>query len=118
MKRKPVVGEKLFSLNIGNATRNREQTLTPVLVSKVGRKYFSVKKEGYNWETEYHLDTWQQKTDYSPDSQLYESEQEYLDMKQKSEILKQLRSIFDYSGSAHLLSLETLRKIKMSIYEN
>lgn len=36
----PQVGQTLYSLNIGNAARNCEQKLKPVIVRKVGRKYF------------------------------------------------------------------------------
>ena len=40
MKNKPEVGQKLFSLNIGNSARNVEQTLSNVTVTKVeGQDY-------------------------------------------------------------------------------
>ena len=45
MKTKPVVGQVLYSLNVGNAARNCGQVLTPVTVVSVGRKYFKVKKD-------------------------------------------------------------------------
>ncbi len=51
--RKPTVGETLYSLNIGNATRGKVQKLTPVKVLKVGRKYFTTGVEcGPEWKKE------------------------------------------------------------------
>ena len=46
MKPKPTLGQKVFSLNIGNNARHVPQVLSPATVSKVGRKYFSVKLQG------------------------------------------------------------------------
>ena len=91
MKPTPVVGQKLYrcprpplySLNIGNRARDVQEVLTPVIVRKVGRKYFSCSPEGRvgKWEeTEYFLDTWARHTGYSAGSKLYSNEQEWLRM--------------------------------------
>lgn len=46
MKRKPQIGETLYGLNIGNASRRGvEQKLTPMVVTAVGRKFFNLKKK-------------------------------------------------------------------------
>ena len=110
-KQKPVVGQKLLSLNVGNAARNTEQKLTPVIVTKVGRKYFTAQREGWNFGTVYHLEDWTEKTEYSSNSCLYETEQEWIDDKKTSSHLKTLRNFFDYSGKANKLSLSDLEKI-------
>ncbi len=54
---KPAVGQVLYSLNVGNAARGRERVLTPVVVIKVGRKYFTCRPEGKDsWaDVQYHL---------------------------------------------------------------
>ena len=109
-KRKPEVGEVLYSLNIGNASRNREQELTPVEVTKVGNKYFYCSGSGH-FSKQYYNDTWLEKTDYSPNSKLYEDPKDWEEEKSRSEIIKYLREIFR-SYQDRGLSLETLKGIK------
>lgn len=112
MNRKPIVGERLFSLNVGNAARNAPQVLTPVIVATVGRKYFTTKPEGGNWsETTYHIDEWTQKTDYIADSCLYETEQQYADEKETSAICAEIGCAFIYGENHKNLTLSELRKI-------
>lgn len=107
MNEKPKVGQTLYSLNVGNSARNCEQVLTPVIVTKVGRKYFTA---GEGWrETQYHLDTWQEKSEYSAKSCLYKTPQDWEDSKEHSILAMKMRKAFDYGGSR--LSLDSLRKI-------
>lgn len=111
-KRKPIIGEKLFTLNVGNAARRTPQVLTPVIVAKVGRKYFTTHAEGqFKVEREFHLENWREKTDYSPDAVIYESEQEYADEKESREICAAIGKAFEYGRNGKELPLETLRKI-------
>ena len=112
--RKPEVGETLFSLNIGNAARNSEQVWTPVGVAKGGRKYFTV-GEGFNG-VKYRLSDWRQVTDYSPDSCLYESEQEFEDEKEYRVLAGALREAFKYGRRTQGLSLAALRKIHAIVF--
>ena len=112
--RKPEVGETLFSLNIGNAARNREQVLTPVVVAKVGRKYFTA-GEGLN-EAKYRLSDWRQVTDYSPNSFLYESEREFEDEKECSDLAGAISEAFKYGRRTQGLSLAALRKIHAIVF--
>lgn len=110
MKPKPTVGQTLYSLNIGNSARGTPQVLTPVIVTKVGRKYFTV---GEDWQAvEYHIENWRQKTDYSATSYLYESEKEYHDEKEAAQILDMLRDTFQYRMRAGNIPLEKLRAIR------
>ena len=112
--RKPEVGETLFSLNIGNAARNREQVLTPVVVAKVGRKYFTV-GEGFK-EAKYRLSDWRQVTDYSPDSCLYESEQEWEDETLSRVLAGAIGEAFKYGRNIRALPLESLRQIYSIVF--
>ena len=112
MKRKPIVGETLYSLNIGNAVRLREQVLTPVKVLSVGRKYFKCAADG--WEhspTEYRLENWVQRTEYSADSQLFESERAWIDEKEASDLHKRIVAAFSLYPRRELIPLEKLRAI-------
>lgn len=88
MKRKPIVGETLYSLNIGNAARYSDQKLTPVVVSKVGRKYFYADRINSSFSTKYHLDSWVEATNYCANSKLYETEEEWADDKLKEKLLR------------------------------
>ena len=112
--RKPEVGETLFSLNIGSAARNRAQVLTPVVVAKVGRKYFTV-VAGLK-EAKYRLSDWGQVTDYSPDSCLYESEQEFEDEKEYRVLARAISEAFKYGRRTQGLSLAALRKIHAIVF--
>lgn len=110
-KEKVKIGQDLFSLNVGNAARNREQKLTPVTVIKVGRKYFTTHIIGENsdWgDKQYYIETWTEKTDFSATSMLYESPQAYLDYKEAKELNDVLREYFTYRHSNEL-TLETLK---------
>ena len=114
MREKPVVGQRLFSLNIGNAARNCEQVLTEVEVVKVGRKYFTCRKIGDDsgWsDTSYSLDTWRQKTDYSETSCLYLSRQGREDEKEEDNICGLLQDAFRYGGNRRGIPLPALRQI-------
>lgn len=114
MRNKPKVGQKLFSLNIGNASRRSPQVLTPVIVKSVGRKFFVAGVEGcadHSNET-YHLDTWHEKTNSTADSCLYETEKEWADEKEAAELCAEIGKAFEYGSNRKNLSLEKLRSIK------
>ncbi len=113
MKRKPQIGETLYSLNVGKAFRHGvEQKLTPMVVTAVGRKYFSLKQEGWNVTVDFHLDTWIQRTEYSQDHKLYESEQDWLNEKEEEKICQFLESSFKYGRNLLKVSLDDLRVVK------
>jgi hypothetical protein len=112
MKRKPKIGETLYSLNVGNkAGRGREQKLTPMTVYSVGRKYFTLKRVDWNIFTEFHLDTWRQKTEFCEDHKLYETEQEWVDEKEENTICGFINLRFEYGKNTFKIPLEDLRKI-------
>jgi len=102
---KPVVGQVIYELH--------RQELTPVIVRKVGYKYFTcgfVDASEYSYR-EYHIDDWSEKTRYMPDTYLYESVQEYEDEKEHNALLREVREVF-VGYSTKDLSLEQLRAIK------
>lgn len=118
MKRKPIIGETLYSLNVGNkAGRGREQKLTPMIVHSVGRKYFTLKQGDWNIFVEFHIDAWRQKTEYCEDHKLYETEQEWLDEEESKKYCKVIYESFPYGMNSRNLSLRNLREI-CDIIEN
>lgn len=124
IRQKPKVGDRLFSLNVGNAARRTEQKLTPVVVVKVGTKYFYVAAEARiassralkqflnssrTWQ-QFHVGTWRQVTKYTPNAALYASEQEWLDEHETSSMWTSFREFFA-STACSKLSLGQLRRI-------
>ena len=107
--RKPKVGETLYLLNVGNAARWNPQVLIPVVVTKVGRKYF-VTGEGYQ-ARQFHLSDWTENTQYSATARLYESEQDWADEKESARLCGDIGKSFEYGKNRRGLSLDVLRKI-------
>jgi Fe2+ transport system protein B len=111
---KPILGQIVFSLNVGNAARHCEQKLTPMKVTSVGNKYFKLRllDDDSGWsECQYRNEDWSQKTERSADSCLYESEQDYLDEKEIYAICKKISDSFVYGRNLKGVSLEDLRLI-------
>lgn len=120
-RRKPVKGEILYSLNVNNSARNREQVLTPVIVTRIGRKYFTT-MEGDNksWTScQFYIDTWNEKSNHTANNKLYESKQKYEDEKECNTLFRNVKSYFynKYHNNNNL-SLDSLRKISNIINEN
>ncbi len=119
MKRKPVVGETLHSLNIGNAYNRHygTQKLTPVVVKKVGREYFTVETlPPYAREDVFRLRNWIQKADVCANAQLYESPQEWEDEKEGDEAADFIWRFFQY-GKPKTLTRAQLRAIREIILQ-
>jgi len=112
MKRKPILGETLFSLNVGNAARRSPQILTPVRVSLVGRKYFECEHPGCSgrFAVKHHLDTWNEVTDCLASSALYETKEEYAIERETTWLTVDIRAKFAAHGPLDL-PLQTLRDI-------
>lgn len=109
MKRKPTIGETLYSLNVENAARNTPQVLTPLKVTKVGRKYFTL---GEGWqEAQFHLSSWKENSDYTPSHRIYETEQSYKDEKEEGEISNRIYKAFEYGRNTQEIPLSKLREI-------
>jgi|LGVF01.2.fsa_nt_gb hypothetical protein len=119
MKDKPKVGQILYSLNVGNATRGCEQVLTESVVKKVGRKYFTCGVERKTWrDTVYHLSDWREKTEYGARSVLYESKQEWEDEKGAGQICAEIGAAFKWGRNHKGLGLDALRGLKRILDAN
>lgn len=118
MRDKPVVGQKLYSLNVGNMARNGEQKVKEVVVHKVGRKYFECRREGWTRGTKYHLSNWREKTDFCANSCLYVSKQDWLDEKESRELCLFIKDSFEYGHNKAGVTLPAIRTIVNIIKAN
>ena len=117
-KPKPVVGQTLYLLKLDYNARDREQPLTPVIVDKVGTKYFTCHKSGEmhgGYGTRFRIDTWVEDSDYPSRLKLYPNEQAWSDDKETNEILRFLRETFSRGFSLNKLDLQDLRHIRDTI---
>lgn len=113
MKPKPTVGQKLFSLN--HRYRRKDENLTPAIVTSIGRKYFLCEIGGAK-DVQFRLENWKQVTEYQATHLLYETEQEWLDEKERSVINTEIKAAFSHYGGPKY-SLDALRRIKAIINE-
>ena len=70
------------------------------------------------FETKYHLDSWVQATEYSPDSCLYKNPQEWEDEKRESELCRAIYKCFEYGRNNGKVPLEALESIMRIIEAN
>lgn len=109
----PTVGQIIYSLNTGNAARNREQVLTPVKVVKVGRKYFTTQRldDTSGWSaTEYYLEDWSEKSDFMANSCLYASEESLVTERQQRELVKKIEDLVN-RRMLHKTSVDDLQTV-------
>jgi len=115
---KPTLGQTLYRLPIGNrARRGVEPELTPVVVSSVGRKYFSVKEPDsiYELKTKHHIDTGLEVSNFSAGYKIYSSDQEYLDERESDRLNNALREAFQYYGKPKF-TLDQLRAVSAILF--
>ena len=113
------VGQILYSLNVGNAARNKEQVLIPVVVTKIGRKYFTAQIENKDYtSTQYRIDSMVENTNFSATSRLYISSNDYYNEKESSEICRELWGFFEYGHNKNNLSIDCLREIRRIVSAN
>lgn len=114
---KPQVGQTLYVLNVGNQARGKKPELKPAKVTKVGTKLVTC-EGGYLWKpTQFHLDSGRNKSEYSADWMLYETEQEWLDEKAVGVICRRISEAFEYGNNRNDLSLDKLRIIEAILNE-
>lgn len=116
-KRKPTVGEKLWMVTTGNAARRCGPEGFSVTVMSVGRKYFTVSSDDYVKSPHMHstfiIHTWREKTMFSPNHALYESEEEWQETVEAETIRNYIYNVFQYGGGkSKLIPIQDLRQIK------
>ena len=108
----PTVGQTLYMLNIGNRTRYAPPVLRPVTVTKVGRKWFDVKRQDNYWNPpKFSIETWREKTEYSANYCLYASEQDYADSKEAATLAQAIEYRIRRGSRVDELPLASLRQI-------
>lgn len=113
MKRKPIVGETLYSLNVGNAcSKYNPAKLTEVIVTKVGRKFFSAKEKDSPREERFYVEDWKHECGgYSPRACLYEDPKEWEDEIEAGDLCEKIYRAFEYRRNTKNISLPNLRII-------
>ena len=114
-KRKPVVGETLYLKHVGWNTKHVPLEAIPVIVTKVGRKFFTV-GEGRQ-AAKFCLGSWEQSTEYSRSLKLYETEQEWRDEIEEKLLCLRIKESFEYGHNKRCLPLDALRAITSIIDE-
>jgi hypothetical protein len=113
MKQKPKVGQTVCALHISERTGQGDRAPINMRVVRVGRRYFECETLSRAFRIEFHLDTWRQKSDYSPDYRLYASREEWEAEKRQSELVEWFKRIFNTYASPKytLAALEAARAI-------
>ena len=110
---KPTVGQILYARRIRDRHHRGNEELIPVEVISVGRKYFKAvppdSKDYPHLAIEYHIEDWTEHQAYSPDWQLYASQQERQDEVDHESLSQCMRAIFGGYGTPNV-SLATLRR--------
>lgn len=101
----PTIGQTVFLVTFGWRAKDEPKT-TFAKVTKVGRKYFEL--EGCR--EQFHIESGGEKTQYCSRMQVYETEQEFRDQIEHSELASKLSDVFRYAGQ-NKLSLDQLRRI-------
>ena len=111
-RKKPTVGQVLWVVE--RAWRGKTCGYN-CSVSKVGRKYFTVKSdpEHISSGARFHNDTWNEDCNTNYPLTLYENEQEYSEKIEKDKLESEMRYFFTYNK----ISLDQLRRIKKIIDE-
>lgn len=110
---KPFVGQSLYMRRGHYGETSFAQV---VEVTMVGREYFAT--TGARSDTLFHLDTWRQKTDYSPFYRLWPSEEDYRVEEETGQLRSKIRGQFaGYSEVVRLLTLDQLQRIQAILDE-
>lgn len=110
---KPTVGETLYRQTLKSYSRNlpdNEEEVVQCEVVSVGRKYFTVRDLGSKFERSFDIEYWLEKSEYSSDSVLYSTKQEYLDAQEYTQLEKNIRDLLHKNGLSKL-SIEQIREI-------
>ena len=110
--RKLKVGETLFLVTLGNKARWDEGKPTNCIVTKVGRKYFYIKKQLDSWyEIQFYIKNWKDKVEYgSHDYAIYENRQAWESENKVEAYRRAFRRTFDRIYSNNTFSLDQLTK--------
>ena len=103
------VGQIIWTLNVNDAARRREQILTEREITKVGSKYFYF-KEGHR-EVKFHIETLREVSNYTSNYTIYLNDQDYYDQKHRYELLSKIKGKLETRYEVDGISLEKLGMI-------
>lgn len=110
--RKPVVGETLYLVWMGDRRYRRDNR--EVTVTKVGRKYFEVSGES----CQFFISTWMENYQYGgADWKVWENKESYEEYKELESLNYTFKSFFDGWGKPKI-TLDQARRIKAILDEN
>lgn len=108
---KPVVGQELYVVDIGNRARGGGHQRQGKVV-KVGNKYFDVEfGDNYKSSVKFHINTRGQKTEYCQDYALYESKQGYEQALIKEKLYRKIAECFSGYNARQDLTLNDVMQI-------
>lgn len=109
---KPYIGQSVYIVYNNRAILSTNVVEgNHTIVTKVGRKYFYVAFKYCGQLLGFHIDTWRQKSEYTPDFHLYENKQEYLDLVKKKVLLLKIEEKLRYTSNCDDYTLEQVEKI-------
>lgn len=97
---KPKKGDTLFLV-----TKNSQGLCS---VKSVGRKYLTIESGLLYRDIKFEIETWRQKTDYTPEYYLYESEHEWHNKRKHQQYMKAF--MYAFTCSHNSFNLEQLEK--------
>ena len=96
--RKPIVGEKLWVINLTRCySLSQPSSGKYYKVTSVGRKYFKVCPEETGYEITFHIKDWEQKTDFICMHKIYETKQIWENAVEKGKYLDLFHKEFSHS---------------------
>ena len=110
-------GMKVYLMPVGDNYRRGDKEPRESVVQKVGRKYIYVIPEGHIRAVKFDIEDHREVTIYSPDWELYPSEQAILDERERQEIESVLRQAFGSYGRFNGYTIDQLRRIKAIVDE-
>ena len=109
---KPEVGDSVVTLDVSTSAARRNPPFVQETVVKVGRKYFTTEVSGkLSFRTQFHIDDWNEKTDYSVKVMAYPSREVYDQERHSMRLHKSVQEMFEPIYNYHRFPLSVLKKI-------
>ena len=112
---KPTIGQGLYLVFSSGYGASKGQSCEVV---KVGRKYFEVRQnKTTKYTSQFHLEDWREKSEYTPRYRIYESEQHYLDEIERDKLHRCIQEKFHYRYN-NKFTLQQLREAARALNIN
>jgi hypothetical protein len=108
------IGQPVFLKPMNNASRRGDGKIIETTITKIGRKYFSVKEK---WYGDFEILSMYQRTDSSPNYKAFLDLQEIKDKDMADSLYNKIRTDFFSSFGSSIIPLSSLREIEKIIYK-